>query len=651
MGGLKCHAGKTQKNILVIHSYHIGYAWTDSINSGLLSVLNNVENMNVYIEHLDGKRYEDSSYFRQLYQIYQQKYKNRVFDLVILSDNLALDFSLLHGNSLYRNTPVVYCGVSNPETYNLSDLPYYGVLETLAEEKVLVQIIEMFPKIENLYLISDKTQLGIETQSRYIEFTKRMSSEIKFHFIDNIVIDSLHLNIKKIKKSDAVILLSLQRDKTGEPLNYEHETSQLCSICPAPVFCNYFSILGEGILGGCSVNAYSQGKLSAEIALNILFTPDFKPKKLEVPPMEFYFDFNVMKRFNIRSTMLPPDSKIINQPENVYEKYKRQILLTIAFIAFLIVTIIWMLINSVKRKRAELLVWKKNIEIQRQNKEIEAQNEEYLQLNEELLQSNEELNKAKERAEESDRLKTAFLQNMNHEIRTPMNAIMGFSELLAANFENKQKLEKFSAIISQRCSDLLIIVDDILDISRIESGLLPLCIEYFNVEELLNELSVFFEEYQKRIGKEHIAFCLKYTGDPAHSIIATDKEKLKKVLINLISNAFKYTETGSIDVGCRFDENHKLTFSVSDTGIGIPADKQKLIFERFSQLNPGANKVVSGTGLGLAIVTGLLKLIDGEIVLTSEPGKGSTFTFSFQPQSKTFRTNNSILPKQENEPS
>jgi PAS domain S-box-containing protein len=245
-----------------------------------------------------------------------------------------------------------------------------------------------------------------------------------------------------------------------------------------------------------------------------------------------------------------------------------------------------------------------------------------------------ELIKAKEHAEESDRLKTAFLQNMSHEIRTPMNAIMGFSSLLADYYNDKHKLEQFAEIINLRCNDLLEIINDILAISKIESGQLPVNYEVCNLENLFAELSDFFEEHQKRIGKQHIKFELSAVSCMSGSTITTDKVKLRQIFINLIGNAFKFTETGRIEGGCKFDENDDLVFYVSDTGIGIPIDKQDAVFERFIQLPQNKDISYGGTGLGLSIVKGLITLLGGRIWVESEPeilseGKSGGTTFYF----------------------
>ena len=233
---------------------------------------------------------------------------------------------------------------------------------------------------------------------------------------------------------------------------------------------------------------------------------------------------------------------------------------------------------------------------------------------------------AKEKAEESDKLKTAFLQNMSHEIRTPMNAIMGFSEILPDAFDDKEMLKQYSGIIIQRCDDLLIIIDEILDIAKIESGHLSLHNENCKIKQWFSEMNTFFVEYQKRQKKEHIELKFSYTFNDG-DIVNFDQGKIKQILINLLGNAFKFTEKGQIEVGCHFQDNNQLYFYVSDTGPGIPLEKQSFVFNRFAQLDPMNSKLYGGTGLGLAIVKGMLEAMNGNIRMESTPGKGTAFYF------------------------
>jgi signal transduction histidine kinase len=236
-----------------------------------------------------------------------------------------------------------------------------------------------------------------------------------------------------------------------------------------------------------------------------------------------------------------------------------------------------------------------------------------------------DLRAAKDKAEESDKLKTAFLQNMSHEIRTPLNAIMGFSELLDESFEDKETLVNYATIIKQKGNDLLDIINGILDISKIETGSLGIILESCRIEDLFKEIETFFNEYQQRLNKGHILFILN-NQTKLNDEITLDIGKVKQVIINLVNNAFKFTPKGKIEFGCRLKDSNHLEFYVSDTGIGIPPDKKELVFERFRQI--GELHYREGAGLGLSISKGLIELLGGEIWLTSELEKGTTFYFT-----------------------
>lgn len=237
-----------------------------------------------------------------------------------------------------------------------------------------------------------------------------------------------------------------------------------------------------------------------------------------------------------------------------------------------------------------------------------------------------ELIKAKEKAEENDKLKTSFLQNINHEIRTPMNMIMGFSNLMIDDFDNKESLINHVNIVNNSCNDLLNIITEILNISRLATGQEIINWEVCNLKTFFSELEQHFKLEQKIIGKQNIMFNLALPKQIKEFNIITDKTKLKQIFTNLITNAIKFTNEGTITGGCQLDRNNKLQFYISDTGIGIPKDKHEAIFERFVQLNKKPTN--KGTGLGLSIVKELLALLGGEIKVKSVLGKGSTFSFS-----------------------
>jgi len=245
-----------------------------------------------------------------------------------------------------------------------------------------------------------------------------------------------------------------------------------------------------------------------------------------------------------------------------------------------------------------------------------------------LLQTHNDLIRAKEKAEENDRLKTAFLQNISHEIRTPMNAIMGFSKLLIEHQNEKNNIKNYSEIILQQSKGLLEIINDLLEIAKVESGQLTIKTESCTIDDLFKSLEFFFNEPNNRLEKTAINFIIKNNSNKKDRTINTDPEKLKQIFKKLLGNSFKFTESGSITAGCKLDKNQNLIFYVSDTGSGIPLDKHETIFERFIKLNIENDKLISGTGLGLSIVKGLVTLLGGKIWVESEVGKGTTFYFS-----------------------
>jgi PAS domain S-box-containing protein len=274
-----------------------------------------------------------------------------------------------------------------------------------------------------------------------------------------------------------------------------------------------------------------------------------------------------------------------------------------------------------EHKRAELLLQEKNEEIAAQNEEITAQNEE-------LSQANHELFAAKEKADESDRLKSAFLANMSHEIRTPMNGIIGFAELLKRPGLSGEKQQAFIEIIEKSGKRMLNIINDIVDISKIEAGLMNLEIKETIINEQIEDIYAFFKPEAEAKG---IRLSFKNSLPEKAAIIKTDSEKLYAILTNLVKNAIKYTLNGSIELGYSLkkeQESHKVEFYVKDTGVGIPKERQNAIFERFIQAEITNKMAHQGAGLGLAITKSYLEMAGGEIWVDSEEGKGSTFYFT-----------------------
>jgi len=232
------------------------------------------------------------------------------------------------------------------------------------------------------------------------------------------------------------------------------------------------------------------------------------------------------------------------------------------------------------------------------------------------------------KATESDRLKSAFLANMSHEIRTPMNAIIGFSELLEDESQDIKDREIFVKLIQKNGEMLLNLINDIIDISKIEANLLTVKKRPFKLSKFLNEINIHYNEFILSKKDKNIHFNLDSEIDP-EVIILTDEHRLKQILDNLIGNAIKFTSLGSVSLDVKSDGGF-IQFRITDTGIGIPYDQQATIFERFIQSEQAYKMNFGGTGLGLAISRNLIELLGGTIHVESELGKGSTFYFHIQ---------------------
>jgi signal transduction histidine kinase/ActR/RegA family two-component response regulator len=235
---------------------------------------------------------------------------------------------------------------------------------------------------------------------------------------------------------------------------------------------------------------------------------------------------------------------------------------------------------------------------------------------------------SREKAIESDRLKSAFLANMSHEIRTPMNSIVGFSDLITRDTIGIERKSLYARYISNSSKALLALIDDIIDIAKIEAGQLKILKSSVSVNKIINELFDFFHSEQIRDSKDTIELRTHFAVDGNNFAILCDMVRLRQVLNNLINNALKFTTSGFVEFGYVIPNNATIIFYVQDTGIGIAREKQAVIFERFRQVDDTTTRKYGGTGLGLAISKKLVELMGGKIWVESEASKGSTFYFS-----------------------
>lgn len=284
-----------------------------------------------------------------------------------------------------------------------------------------------------------------------------------------------------------------------------------------------------------------------------------------------------------------------------------------------------------ERKRIEKLLILSEKKLKKQNTNYSNLNKNYAVLNAELTESinriqhiNNDLILSKVKAEESDNLKSAFLANISHEIRTPMNAIVGFSEFLLQPGASKKERDRYIDIIRASSQQLLSVISDIVDISKIEAGQISVESRLVDINKLMNELLL---TYKKLIGDKNLKLHL-FTDRPDSLLqIQTDGNRIRQIFCNLLNNAMKFTKEGKIEFGYTTKENF-IEFYVKDSGIGIAPKDQSFVFKRFTQAKATEGKLIGGNGLGLSISKALVEKLGGTIHLDSELGIGSSFVFT-----------------------
>lgn len=243
----------------------------------------------------------------------------------------------------------------------------------------------------------------------------------------------------------------------------------------------------------------------------------------------------------------------------------------------------------------------------------------------ELKETEIALLRAKEKAMESDNLKSAFLANISHEIRTPMNGVLGFLELLSDESLTVETRNQYINIIRRSSKQLLQLINDIIDISKIEANQLNLDIHECNINTITRDIFLFYQKDKLLLEKDNLELKIELPLNDEYAKIYTDESRLSQILMNIVDNAVKFSNQGQIVIGYRHADKKTIEFYIKDTGIGIPKDQYHLVFERFRQIDGSTTRKFGGTGLGLSISEGLVKLLGGSIWFESEPGVGTTF--------------------------
>ena len=347
------------KEVLLIHSYHKGYIWTDDISKTIEKNFSSDKNIELTTVYMDTKRIDDPSYLANLAKLYKQQFTNRTFDLIIISDNNAFDFMELYYDSLFKNVPVLFCGINNYDKNMLDKLTFKnisGVAEEVDIEKNFELISRLHPNLKNLLIINDTSTTGYAVKKDLAKIIEKYKKRFNIEYTDNLDISDLKIKVSKLEKSNSAILFVLLfKDTTGKYFTHKQSFEEVKKVSEVPIYGLWDFYLNSGMVGGLLTSGISQGETVSKMALDVLNGKDIKDIPiLEKSPNLYIFNYNELKRFNLDVYKYVENPIIINEPTSIYKEHTKFFIITIIIIALLSIIVVILKANIQRREKLEL---------------------------------------------------------------------------------------------------------------------------------------------------------------------------------------------------------------------------------------------------------------------------------------------------------
>lgn len=579
------------KHILLLQSYHQGHPWEDDVTAGVRKVFLESEQMIwLSIEYLDTKRIKSESHFQNMIKVYEEKFKNEHFDLIIANDDNAFSFALDNRKQLFDSAPVVFCGVSyNPEERSKKELDVTGIVQAIEFQQTMNLALKLHPHADQLVVINDRTVSGLKRRAQIKQALMALDRPVKQYFYDNLTVDELLERLKAMPPTSLLFLHLFNKDKDGRQITRDELMKLIRTVYAGPIYAARKSFLTHGIVGGFLSDGEKHGEAVAKIALSIVSGTSIDSIPVVVSGFDKpAFDYRELLSQRILLSSIPEKSEIVNVPFSFYETYKMQIYMISALVILILISIVMLVLYVITRYRAE--------------KELKH------------------THKMKAIGE--------LTGGISHDFKNILGGIIGASQLLESSKESlSEENQGYVDIILQSAYRGKNLIDKLLLFGRKESG----GFKQIDIHQLMSETeSIFKSTVDRRIRfsiEKHAGSCM----------VSGDGTALQTVFMNLGINAsHAMPHGGKITVttsNVRLDTakceayasdikpGDYIEIEIRDTGAGIAKEDLKKIFDPFFT----TKKAGKGTGFGLATAYSILEKHHGAIRVESEVGKGTVF--------------------------
>jgi signal transduction histidine kinase len=583
-----------EKNVLFISSYNPNLETFSDQIGGIHVGIN--EDVNLQIEYMDSRTFLGEKNKEKFYELLKHRLRGKKgYDVVILGDDQAFEFGVEHRGELFKNTPIVFLGVSSNERIEMArkENLVFGVTEPYSI-KENIELISKLHKNKDITVVTDAYSDSLNLDYS-LDTLKKEFKGINFHEISlkDMSFEEFKQKLQALGNNDVLFVMYAYRDKLGNVKSIKGSYKLISENTKVPIYSTMNYGVECGFVGGNVVSHFEQGREAGKIAREILDGKEPKQKIINGNNINSYmFDYNQLKYKNINIKKLPDEAHIVNSPIDILYKYKEMVYGYLTLTISLLIVIISLVLYTIKK-----------------------------------LDYEKELIKAKETAEGMHKSQSNFISNISHELRTPVAVIMSANQILDINMQktkNDYSESNFNKIniIKQNCNRLLRLTNNIIDMAKIDSGFMNLKLKNIDIIFLLESIVTSVIPYADCKNIDII-----FDTNCEELIMCVDPDKIERIVLNLISNAIKFSKDNTniyINVNA-YENESKLEFSVRDTGIGMESKDLEKIFDRFTQVDDIMVRKNEGSGIGLSLVKIFTKLHNGDIIVNSKLGEGSEF--------------------------